>query len=1457
MNNNPAAAASSSGQRPNSNPDRSRTPVRPARAMAPAQSRIGAGAAPSGYGGSSGSGAARPPAAAAAAAAHPPPALAAAAAAAARRPYRLVYTRFPPNHDPLGPIEHPGADLVEAVRRTLSEHEESRVVFSVTWKAVRTDDPDEEEFDFSLRTTVIELLPAARGVDPEEHAREIIRLCTERVKEKLDSPHMVDTKMKLIRLSKIVFDFVRGRRAQLLGPPPRASPLEPAHGSVGRGVAPGLTLPVEVFKRRCCLNIQNTDEHCFRYVMTAWALGVPRKNGERVSNYIMNAPAGGRLPRLFVPVFRDCGLDFSMLRFPVGLNDLKEFEDRNDVGIYCFEWHGSHAVPVRRPAIARAPVREVVLLLHQDHWFLVTKPRSFLAGSDDKSAHQHFCYRCGKVFWSGGKVRRRGEESLSKHLEAVSPNSCMEANDGVLKHYRLPEEATSLKFVNYGQQVKHPIVIYADFETFTEDLPVEQGALNENEKPRRSLHSKMRDIASYGFTVVSEIPEIRSRSVVKRDGGASFLKDVLKIAMKYRWLAKNNPKPMLFAKEDREAFEQSTCCYLCGDGDSALVRDHNHFTGEYRGAACQSCNVKAQVPKHVPIYFHNLESFDSHFIVKTLSKIMRSTATPARIGNEDDMDDNNNEDNMEIDDAWDDMDEDQLLALVDSVIDDAMSLEEEAHLRAEEETKALADAAEQTKDYNYRRFSTGLLGTSKEKTMQLQFGPLLFRDSMRLNQCSLGKWIESQRGSKEKPENRKPLSECFPILRKHHPFMRNVPKVKVEEALDLLLRKVPMPFSRLTSPEYFELDAVLPQDDYKDGLKGKTCSDESYAMVKRVVEYFKLKNQGEYHDLYLYTDTLALADVVEAMRARWFDRFEIDMVHSVTMASASYQTMLKATGAEVELLTEDNRALCDAVIKNIRGGVSCIFQPYAVANNWKCLPKDVPPDLQHHADLHERVREQNCLAGVDKSFLPADYVEWCVEYGYDPRDETTWIVYGDVNSLYPTVMSGSLPLRAYCPVDVPQTSRQDRLEFLHSLLKNYRPENQQGFFLEVTYHVPKHLHDFFDYAPVTKRHVEQEELSLYQQTLIEKFRKKSTAKTTKLFPFLGEHREVLHQIDLLQYYVELGVVVTDFHRAWSFHQRDWMASHVRTLTTERANSKDPVVKQMLKISANSLYGKTAQDPLKHRSMTPHYNKESYDKASSKAVDFEVLYDDEEDGFFGLTQPERRKDAIVDTPRPVAFSVLELSKLIMLKIHYGFFRKNYGDRVKLLMTDTDSLVYKITSDHLWREMLHSEDPLFDLHDAMPTPDVLKTVSPDFPFEELKRRHGILGAMKSESEDAAIVEYVGLAVKMYSMLMRRADGSLGQTARGKGVDKTVLKENANHISFVKMLFEPFASNVTYRKFQSFNHQVYTLQMTKKMLTPLQEKTFQLSPTESRPLGHYLNHLDNAEALEAHDEDDDEEL
>ena len=57
------------------------------------------------------------------------------------------------------------------------------------------------------------------------------------------------------------------------------------------------------------------------------------------------------------------------------------------------------------------------------------------------------------------------------------------------------------------------------------------------------------------------------------------------------------------------------------------MRDHCHFTGEYRGAAHNDCNLKCKKPLILPVIFHNLQGYDSHLFIKQLAKVSGDLST--------------------------------------------------------------------------------------------------------------------------------------------------------------------------------------------------------------------------------------------------------------------------------------------------------------------------------------------------------------------------------------------------------------------------------------------------------------------------------------------------------------------------------------------------------------------------------------------------------------------------------------------------------------------------------------------------------------------------------------------------------------------------------------------------------------------------------------------------------------
>ncbi|KFM68121.1 hypothetical protein X975_01672, partial [Stegodyphus mimosarum] len=152
---------------------------------------------------------------------------------------------------------------------------------------------------------------------------------------------------------------------------------------------------------------------------------------------------------------------------------------------------------------------------------------------------------------------------------------------------------------------------------------------------------------------------------------------------------------------------------------------------------------------------------------------------------------------------------------------------------------------------------------------------------------------------------------------------------------ELLRRKGVYAYEYMSSFKKFEETSLPPQEAFYTVLEEQHISNEDYSHAMKVWETFKLHTLGDYHDLYVKSDVLLLADVFENFRNLCMKNYEMDCSHVMTSPGQAWQACLKMIKIQLELLTDPYMHLF--IERGIRGGISMISHRWAEANN-KYLP---------------------------------------------------------------------------------------------------------------------------------------------------------------------------------------------------------------------------------------------------------------------------------------------------------------------------------------------------------------------------------------------------------------------------------------------------------------------------------------------------------------------------------------
>ena len=496
-----------------------------------------------------------------------------------------------------------------------------------------------------------------------------------------------------------------------------------------------------------------------------------------------------------------------------------------------------------------------------------------------------------------------------------------------------------IKYNRGGKSIKMPFTIYADLECLLEKLDT-----CEND-PNKSYTTKINKYIPSGYSIFTHCSFGESKNKLNYYRGDDFMekfcKDLRENSTKI--INYEKKKNILLTPEEKKDHDDQKVCYICkkefdnndNDKKQEKVSDHCHYTGKYRGAAHNICNLRYKIPKEIPEVFHNGSTYDYPFIIKELVKEFKG--------------------NFEC----------------------------------------LGENTEK-----YITFSVPIKKKIENKDLEITY-KLKFIDSYRFMSSSLSKLVDNlsegihnnkcvycksnldyvrittARPSSLECKNEKLLLKCFNSNNYYEKKFNKELIKKIKNTYSfcnndlnkfiLLLRKGVYPYEYMDSWKKFN-ETLPSKEDFYSHLNMEDIEDIDYRHGNNVFNKFKLNNLGDYHDLYVQSDTLLLADVFENFANMCLKEYELDPAHFLLLPGLAWQACLKKTNIELELLTDYDMLLM--VEEGIRGGICHSIQRYAKANN--------------------------------------KYMK-----SYNNNEESSYIQYLDANNLYGWAMSKKLPTNGF------------------------------------------------------------------------------------------------------------------------------------------------------------------------------------------------------------------------------------------------------------------------------------------------------------------------------------------------------------------------------------------------------------------------------------------------------------
>ena len=330
---------------------------------------------------------------------------------------------------------------------------------------------------------------------------------------------------------------------------------------------------------------------------------------------------------------------------------------------------------------------------------------------------------------------------------------------------------------------------------------------------------------------------------------------------------------------------------------------------------------------------------------------------------------------------------------------------------------------------------------------------------------------------------------------------------------------------------------------------------------------------------------------------------------------------------------------------------------------------------------------------------------------FDPKSESSYLQYLDINNLYGWAMSQPLPTSGFKWTDVNPNE-----------ISELATRTDKGYLLVVDVSYPRKLHDSHNDLPFMCERMEINGVE-------------------KLVPNLRDRKNYVIHIQALNQTLQHGLRLDRINRAIEFDQSPWLKTYIDFNTQLRTAATNDFEKDFFKLMNNSVFGKTMENIRKHRNIKPVTTEEKYLRTGMKP-NFKsgVLFGE------NLMGCEMGKIKVVmNKPVYLGQAILDLSKIVMYEFHYDYMVPKYSlEKLKLCYMDTDSLVYDVKIEDFYEDIADDVPARFDTSGYCPNRPL--------PVGLNKK---VIGLMKDELGGKIMTEFVALRPKLYSY--KKLDGS----------------------------------------------------------------------------------------------------